>query len=451
MSDLLNIGRSGVMAYRTALSTVGENVSNSETEGYTRRRVALNESATSTANSVVYKSSSVFGGVEVGSVQRVFDNYRATFARFANSEYQKADAKATWLSTAEGALDDSNVGLGVKITAVFTAGEGLSADVQSDTNRRTMLTAVVDTVNQFTQTGAALRNVSDGITSNAQNIVDKLNGNLAALAKINASLSKSSQGTAGRALLEDQRDATLMEISNAVGIDTRIEQDGRATVTLLGDQTVVLVDAQKNNPGYVGMSLAANGRFSLVSSGFGTEQAMSPQSGSLAGLVDAANQVAARRDSLDAIAAKFVDTINTWNEAGIDRNNDPGAALLSGSTAEGLAVTTDDLSKIAAKSTGGVNNGNALALSGYRDAAGPEAQWALLVSTHAQSVSSAKAEQSATSSQRDGALQQLDQVTGIDLDVEAAQLLRFQQAYNASARIISVARETLQEILGLFN
>jgi flagellar hook-associated protein 1 FlgK len=199
------------------------------------------------------------------------------------------------------------------------------------------------------------------------------------------------------------------------------------------------------------MSLAANGRFSLVSSGFGTEQAMSPQSGSLAGLVDAANQVAARRDSLDAIAAKFVDTINTWNEAGIDRNNDPGAALLSGSTAEGLAVTTDDLSKIAAKSTGGVNNGNALALSGYRDAAGPEAQWALLVSTHAQSVSSAKAEQSATSSQRDGALQQLDQVTGIDLDVEAAQLLRFQQAYNASARIISVARETLQEILGLFN
>jgi flagellar hook-associated protein 1 FlgK len=75
----------------------------------------------------------------------------------------------------------------------------------------------------------------------------------------------------------------------------------------------------------------------------------------------------------------------------------------------------------------------------------------LLVSNHAQSVSSAKAEQAAADAQKDGALLQLDEVTGVDLDVEAAQLLRFQQAYSASSRIIQVARDTLQEIFGLFN
>jgi flagellar hook-associated protein 1 FlgK len=47
-------------------------------------------------------------------------------------------------------------------------------------------------------------------------------------------------------------------------------------------------------------------------------------------------------------------------------------------------------------------------------------------------------------------MQSLDEVTGIDLDVEAAQLLRYQQAYSGSARIIQVAKEMLQDILGLF-
>ena len=147
MSDLLGIGRSGVVAYRAALSTVGENVSNAETEGYTRRTVSLTESAVSTSNNFQYRSSAVFGGVNVTSVQRVFDNYRSAYARFANSESGHAEAKATWLDTAEGALDDSDVGLGVKMGTVFTSAEALSADVTSDTNRRAMLTAMSEATN----------------------------------------------------------------------------------------------------------------------------------------------------------------------------------------------------------------------------------------------------------------------------------------------------------------
>ena len=149
MSDLLAIGRSGIVAYRAALSTVGENVSNAETEGYTRRTVTLKESAVSSSSNYQYRSSAIFGGVNVGSVNRVFDVYRSSYARFASSEAERAGAKATWLDVAEGALDDSDVGLGAKMSAVFTSAEALSADVSSDTNRRTMLSALNDVANQF--------------------------------------------------------------------------------------------------------------------------------------------------------------------------------------------------------------------------------------------------------------------------------------------------------------
>lgn len=449
MSDLLQIGRSGVIAYRAALSTVGENVSNAETEGYTRRKVVLTESATAASNNFIYRSSAVFGGVEVGSVQRVFDNYRASYARFSNSEAARTDAKATWLGTAEAALDDSNVGAGVKMGSVFNAAEGLSADVSSDTNRRTMLTALQDAANQFNTTATALSSAADGISTAAQASVSSLNDNLGTLVRINVALRRAAPGSQGQALLQDQRDGVLKNISDAVGIDVKLEDDGRATVKLLGDSTVTLVDAEKINPGFVGIVAATNGRFSLVASGFGDEVPMAPQSGSLAGLADVANTIAARRDSLDAVAARFAQVMNDWSQAGIDRNGDPGAALVNGTTAATLSIATTDVSKIAA-ANGSSANGNALALKDVRNSSGPEAQWALLVSTHAQGVAAAKAEKSATATQRDGALQQLDEVTGVDLDVEAAQLLRFQQAYNGSARIIQIARETLQEILGLF-
>ncbi|MET0374805.1 MAG: flagellar hook-associated protein FlgK [Rhizorhabdus sp.] len=451
MADLLNIGRSGVIAYRAALSTVGENVSNAETEGYTRRTVSLNESAVATSTNYMYRSSAVFGGVEVGSVQRVFDNYRSSYARFANSEAERANAKASWLETAEAALDDSDVGLGVKLSKVFTSAEALSADVSSDTNRQQMLTSLTDAAFQFNATANKLKSAAEGVATAAQNTIDKLNADLQTLVQINSGLRRAEDGSSGKALLMDQRDALLKSISGAVGIDVKLQDDGRADVTMQGDASVHLVDSTKTSPSYVGMIQANDGRLSLTASGYGTAVNMAPQSGALSGLVDVSNSIASRRQSLDAIAVNFANVINTWNQAGVDRNGTAGAALISGTTAATLSVATTDLAKIAAASSGGVANGNALALKDYRNSSGPEAGWALLVSNHAQSVAAAKAEQSATSTQRDGALLQLDEVTGVDLDVEAAQLLRFQQAYNGSARIIQIARETLQEILGLFN
>jgi len=450
MSDLLSIGRSGVVAYRAALSTVGENVSNSETEGYTRRTVSLNESGLSSSTSYQYRSSAVFGGVGISSVQRVYNDYKSAYARFSNSEAARAEAKSQWLETAEGALDDSDIGLGVRMSGVFTAGEGLTTDAGSDTNRRTLMSAIEETVTRFNSSGKALEAAATGVTTATQTAVSALNGNLKALNQVNIALRRAGSGSAGQALLLDQRDALLKSISGAVGIDVRLENDGRADVTLTGDYTAKLVDSSETTPAFLGVVTSGDGRMSLVMSGNVAQSVITPQSGSLSGLIDAAGTIASRREALDAVAARFGEVMNQWNGAGIDKNGAAGADLVSGTTATGLVTATSDLSKIAAASTGGISNGNALALKDYRNSAGPEAKWQLLVTTHAQTVASAKAEVSATEAQRDGAFSALDEVTGVDLDVEAAQLLRFQQAYSGSAKIIQVARETLQEIMNLF-
>jgi flagellar hook-associated protein FlgK len=120
MSDLLAIGKSGVTAYRNALSAVGENVVNAETKGYARRIVTLSESDVSAGTSPFYRSNTAFGGVEAGSVQRVWDNFKAADARLAASDAGRSDARVRWLTAAEAALDDGAAGVGTRLTAIFT-------------------------------------------------------------------------------------------------------------------------------------------------------------------------------------------------------------------------------------------------------------------------------------------------------------------------------------------
>jgi flagellar hook-associated protein 1 FlgK len=452
MSDLLSIGRSGVVAYRAALAATGENVSNAETEGYSRRVVTIKESSVAVSSNYQYRSTAIFGGADIGSIKRVYDDYKLAYARLSTSSAGYADTKVQWMQVTENALDDSEVGLGVKLSAVFAAGETLSTDASSDPNRQAVLTAIDDAAKQFNTTAGMLKNAADGITSGTQATIDGVNGALKALAQVNIGLQRAQIGTASQAQLLDQRDKLLNTISEAISIDVHFENDGRANVNLSGNTGVTLVDAGRPDVAFIGAVNASDGRFSLIASGLSPQTPIGPLSGSLAALQASADIVASRRQSLNTIAATFADQVNNWNKQGLDKNDDPGVDLitLGSDGAASIALGTTDVAKVAAKSTDGIANGNALVMKDQRTSTGSEARWALLVSTHAQIVATAKSQASAAASQKEGALIGVDEVSGVDLDVEAAQMLRFQQAYSGSAKILQVARETLQEIMKLF-
>jgi flagellar hook-associated protein 1 FlgK len=71
------------------------------------------------------------------------------------------------------------------------------------------------------------------------------------------------------------------------------------------------------------------------------------------------------------------------------------------------------------------------------------------VAAQAQSLSAARSEAAAAATRREGSFAARDEVSGIDLDREAAELMRYQRAYDGSAKIIQVARDTIQAILDI--
>lgn len=449
MSDLLSIGSSGLAAYRNALNAVGENVANADTPGYTRRTVVFQESRASGNAGVGYRAQVMFGGVETVGVQRAWDEFKATEARTAQAASGRADTRQQWLTAVESALNDGPTGVGASMTNFFNTAATLAGDPDDPLSRSAMMTALDDTTRAFRDTAAALSRTSDGIASAATLDVKAVNDALAALYDLNGTLRTATQGSSSRASLEDQRDQLIDFISSKLDVTAKIAGDGTVALSSASASGVSLIAG--TGPGFITLSKATDGRLALSLSIGGATSALPVASGGLAGYLDAASQTADRRAQLDALADDFTATINGWQAGGIDANGDPGADLLTGTGAGAMQLAVTDPALVAAAGADGTVNGNLLALDALRDSSNVERRWAEIVSQNAQVLASAKSEASAADSWRDFSKAALDGVSGIDLDREAADLLRFQQAYSASARIVQVARETIQTLFNALN
>ncbi len=449
MSDLLSIGASGISAYRSALSVIGDNVANAETDGYSRRSVTLTQAIASSGADPLSINRASAGGVTQTSVVRAWDDFRASESRVSQADAGRADAKSRWLSNIETSLDDSDTGAGSALTAFYTSAQNLSADPTGTSPRGAFMNALDNATSAIRSSADALARTTQGIGAEASAATGELNTNLDALARVNDAMKRAAPGSAAATNLADTRDQLLDTISQKVGIDVTLAANGVATVKLAGSSNVALV--QGNAAASLTVKAADDGRLSLTSVMRGELKVAQPTGGTLAGLIDVASTAAGRRADLSAIAGDFAKSVNDFQANGRTAGGAAGQPLLTiGSAgAATLAMATEDSAAIAAASTDGVANGNLASLQATRET-GAEGRLAAVVTAQALAVSSAKAESSAAATRRDNAFAARDEVGGVDLDKEAAELLRYQQAYSGSAKLIQVARDTLQSVLNLF-
>jgi flagellar hook-associated protein 1 len=444
VSDLLAIGASGIKAYGQALSVVGDNIANAQTDGYVRRSVRLAE-APSGGDIVLSRNSIRPGGVLAAGVTRAVDQWLTDDARIAGGEASRQSAKLDWITATESALADGGAGIGNAVTAVFTAAEQLSGNPSSDTLRRQFLSSVDESAATFRRTAAALGSAAEGVISEAKGAATQLNTDLIALSRINDGLRRARAGSTNEATLLDERDRLIGNISSA--IDVTVSYDARGAAIVKRPAGDSLLDGAVTAT--ISLTIAADGTisFGINPGGAGI---LTPASGTLAGLTDAANHLSGQRSALDTLAAQFAADLNAAHRAGVDANGNAGMALLSmaGGAASLIAMTLAPGEVAAANAASA--NGNMLGLNGLRGNGGAEAGWINLVAAQAQTTAATRAQEAAASSRRDGSFAARDALGAVDLDREAAELLRFQQAYEAAARTIQVARETMQSLLSIF-
>ncbi len=441
MTDLLTLGASGLRAYSRALGVVGDNIANAQTPGYARRAARIEEGAVA-PESIRYRNMLNPSGSLATGVTRAVDQWRMADANASASDAGQSSAKLGWLSIGETALDNGPSGVGASITAIFNTADRLTADPDSATLRRQFIDNVDSVATAFRTTAARLQSAASAIVTDTSATVSQVNTDAQALQNVNRDLLAAKPASVEQASLFDERDRLVGSISANLAIEATYDTRGIATLTISGSGGQTLVAGA--NAATISVTFDTDGLPSFSGAG---GVGLAPVSGRLAGLAQASSQILGQQSALDTLANNFAADLNARHQAGFDSNGNPGNRLLdpaggaAGIVALGLAP-----SEIAAADATS-SNGTMLAFAALRGPGGAENSWSQIVNIHAQATASARAQDAAAGTRRDIAFDARDTVSAVDLDREAADLLRFQQAYEGAARVIQVARETMQSIL----
>lgn len=439
-ADLFVIGSSGLKGFRAQMGAISENIANSATPNYNRRSVTLTESSLSAATDPLYVPRANFGGVDVMSINRANDPYLDATARMTGASLGSADSRLRWLSDMETALSDDTRGVGASLSNMYSAITRLAASPNDPSLRTNVIYGVEQVVSAFQSSSSSLHQSQAGMFQTAQGDVTIVNDALKELTRINAALLRSSPGTSNQAQLLDSRDTELATITKNINVEISFGPNGTAVLgyggtTILQGETASSFSVTQNTNGTLNMLLQGN-------------PVAAPTDGALSGTFQSAVIADQRLTSLDQLAVQFATDVNAWHAQGFTDAGAAGGPLVSvGTTAASLAVAISNISQIAAKSADGRLNGNLLNVSTIRGTASVEQGWTALVVAHGNVLNTTKLEQASAQSRDENARASRERVSGVDLDMEAADLVRTQQAYQAAAKVIQVARDTIDSIL----
>ena len=444
MSDLLSIGASGVRAYQSALTTTSDNIANAGTPGYVRRTTSLSEIG---VGSSAQRTGS---GVTVAGIARSADMFRSADVRQTTSDVSRSDGGIVWMERIEDALGSR--ALTTRMTSFFNAATTLSSDPSADAPRRAMLEEAESVAQSFSGTIKGLDDASINLDANAANAAAKISNSASTLARINDGLARVARGSVGEAQLLDQRDRMLDEMSEMIDIDVQFDPVGRVTVRAgAGDVPPLVHGIQASTVRVWRDDDSKLPVFAAMRDG--KETVLSPRGGTSAGMIDGAQRINEMREQVGDLAKEFVDGVNYALAAGEDADGNTGSDnnLFMIDANDRVTRVFDDPRKIAAATVGKGprDSGNLAVLAEARRTGAWETKVVALQSSNGSALAARKTVAEAQGSIRDSAVDARDMSAGVNLDQEAVNLMKFQQAYQASSRVIQVARETLDTILAI--
>ena len=326
MADLLGIASSGLGAIQQALRTTGHNISNVNTEGYSRQ---IADFSTLPAQRVGDSFSG--SGVEIGAVRRAYDSFVVGELRTQGSKLGMASAFESLATGLDRLVGDSDNGLASALEGFFNSVQGVASDPGSISARQILLSDAKILTDRFTQLNDNLQGFERDANNRISSAVGEINGLAANIAELNGDIALA-LGSGGKPNdLLDQRDALLMQLSSKVGITSLEQTDGAVNVFIgKGQPLVVGGEAQQlevvRNPLYpnrleVGVSQPGGGAkiFSQQISG-----------GELQGALDFRSRVLDPAISeLGRVAVAMTDLFNAQHHLGMDLNGQLGGDFFS--------------------------------------------------------------------------------------------------------------------------
>lgn len=459
--SMLNIGSSALLAAQTALATTSHNISNINTPGYSRQRT---EQGTLPANFA--GGYYVGNGVAVNSIERVFDQFLVSQLRTYTSAEAQQDGFLTFSKQVDDLLGSSSLGINGGLEAFFNATQEVANDPTSIAARQVMVTQGELLANRFNTLDNQLSNLDQQIDSTIKASIDDINVLSQGIVDLNQAIAESLAAGKQPNDLLDKRDKLVNDLSALVSINV-VEQDNGTVNIFIGNGQALVVGNTRSTLSAIADNSTNPPRTAI---GFGPSQINVTQQitgGEIGGALLARSQVVdTTRAELDLLAESIVTAFNTVHSNGVDLDGNAGGDFFAatGTTAATISMAISDPRHIAASSAtnpGVGNNENALALAALQNDkttvvvnAGPPPvtqsfndQYGSIVSQVATRTNQASVSQQTQAGLVSQIRQRAESVSGVNLDEEAANLIKFQQAYQAASQIITVSNTIFNSLL----
>ena len=327
-SALMSLGVRAMSANYAALQATGHNISNANTEGYSRQSVVLE------TNGGQFTGAGFFGkGVNVATVQREHSDFLTREASTTKAIAAADEARSSQLQQLEKVFPLGEDGIGYAATSMFNALVDVANKPADTSARQVVLARAGEFATRVKTAGEQLDTLQQGVTEELKASITQVNMLAGRVAELNQKIAAvKGSGQSPNDLL-DQRDQTISEISRYVQVTTMEAGDGSMSVFIGGGQKLVLGNQATR---LVAVADAYDpSRLQLGVNDSGAVREM-PQElvtgGSIAGLLRFQNDdLVSARNQLGQIAAAVAGSVNRQQALGLDGSQPPasGAPLLT--------------------------------------------------------------------------------------------------------------------------
>ncbi|MFC7393840.1 flagellar hook-associated protein FlgK [Scopulibacillus cellulosilyticus] len=481
----LEIGRRGLASQLAGINTTGNNIVNANTEGYTRQRVDFSPSAAYPPSG--FNQPYIHGrygtGVDANGVQRIRDQFADAQYRekFSNNSYWETKSDA--LGRAEDVLNEpSDDGISKAMDDFWQALQDLASNPENAGARsvvRERGKALAETFNDLSNSLNKIKGDLKQQINVSGNQINTLTKQINELNKQIADVESTGQMPND---LYDQRDLLVDQLSGLVNIkvdradsggNSAAAAEGKYTITLLdkdGHSVGTLIDGKNNQVNELTVNTDdKDGKINVTLSLGGQDITGKEVSGKLQGLIDGySKDLPDLMSKLDDMAYTFAQAFNKIHEQGQGHDGSKqGVGFFSGvdqkdGAAKNIKISDDienSLNNIATRKPGAPIGDNSIVNDlekvfsdqtlTFNDGTKGTAKSYLQSLIGDLGVNSQTAQRMAknTGILVENANVQRQSVSGVSLDEEMTNLIQYQQAYTASAKMINVMNDVLDTII----
>ena len=460
----LNLAARSLQTQQAGVAVTGQNLANVNTPGYARQVLDISSSP-----DLLTPIGPEGTGADAAAIENIRSNILDQQVATEKSVTGSLTAQQQALQMAETALGESltsstgssgstsSQGLSQGLSNLFNAFQSISSNPSDPSQRQSLVSTASGLASQFNQINQGLSGLRNSLNQTLQSNVSQANQDLSDIAQLNSQIVLQQQSTPGSANdLKNALQQKIEALSGLVKISTSTDSNGTVNVSI-GGVSFVTEMTQNDH-----LALADAGGGQLLVQPQSSGAALSLTGGAIEGTIQARDGgLATLQSQLDRLASNLITQVNAAYAPGFSSNGNTGGAFFTGNSAANIAVDASLMANpnlLQTSGTSGNAGDNAVVLAIAQ--MGTQAQSSLGNQSFSQSYSGTVAELgSAISSVNDQLTTQQsvanllstqqNSVSGVSLNDEMTNLTKYQQAFQASADVVSTVNQMLTTLINM--